>query len=546
MLKEKVESFSFRSWLKKHWKTAVFLILLVCLAYANSLNSDFVSDDTRSILDNKSLDKASYIFNQPKVTLSSLFYFVINKAVGRVPLFYRLVNICFQLGVVLVVFFLFSFLTDAKTAFFAASILAVHPLLTESVSWISGGSYAQYSFFVLFALLAYSLSIRNRKWFLVSIFSFILSLFSHDMAIVFPLILLIFVIAFADIRRDWKKLIPFFALSIIAGLIYFGRIGQRLTNFQMDFYQKPQLLNPFLQIPIAITSYLELIFWPKGLTLYHSEMTFSQMQYIARLLVFIIFLAIIVYSFRRSRSVFFGFCLFVISLLPALTPLGITWIVAERYVYLGSIGIFIAVASGINKLEKIEQLKIPVWIFFFLIMAVLLTRTVLRNIDWKNEDNLWTATAKTSPSSPNTHNNLGDVYSRHGELEKAVGEFKKAIEIKPDYADAYHNLAHTYYQMSRYPEAIENLKKAVYLNPRLWQSYQCLGVIYFQEKQYSPARDYFKKAIEINPQEPSLHNNLGIVYILMNDKSKAEEEFEKTLQIDSDNQVAKQALSLLR
>ncbi|MBL7197319.1 MAG: tetratricopeptide repeat protein [Candidatus Omnitrophica bacterium] len=544
-LEDRIKSFNFRTWLRKYWKALLVLTLLVCIAYANSLGSDFVSDDTRSIARNLELDKPGYIFNQSKITIHSLFCFFINKIVGRIPLFFRLVNISFHLGVVLITFLLFSLLTDSKVAFFIACILAVHPIQTESVSWISAAPYVQYSFFFLLALLTYILSVKNKKLFLISIISFILSLQSHDMAVVLPLIFFLFVISFGDIRKNWKSLIPFFVISIILGLILVGRGMQRIETFQTDFYQQPQILNPLIQIPIAITSYLELIFWPKGLTLYHSEMSFSQAEYILRLIIFIIFLGIIVYSFRRSRRVFFGLSFFVITLLPTLTPLGITWIVAERYVYLGAIGIFMVVALGIKRLGEIRYLKIAIRILFSLIIMALLTRTVIRNIDWKNEDNLWIATARTSPSSPNTHNNLGDVYSRHGEWEKAVYEFKKAIEIKPGYADAYHNLAHTYYLLGKLTEAIESYQNAIHFNPNLWQSYQNLAGIYFELKNINLAMEYLKKAIEVNPANSQLRTNLGIAYLMLDRKLEAREEFEKSLQLDPNNKRTRQLLYLL-
>ena len=98
-------------------------------------------------------------------------------------------------------------------------------------------------------------------------------------------------------------------ISVIFVLLYIGSLGQRIDSFQTDFYQKPEMLNPLIQIPIALTTYLELIFWPARLTLYHSEMVFSVAEYLVRLAIFIIFLGIIVYSFIKSRRAFFGFSL---------------------------------------------------------------------------------------------------------------------------------------------------------------------------------------------------------------------------------------------
>ncbi|MDD5355641.1 MAG: tetratricopeptide repeat protein, partial [Candidatus Omnitrophica bacterium] len=298
------------------------------------------------------------------------------------------------------------------------------------------------------------------------------------------------------------------------------------------------------QIPIAITSYLRLIFWPRVLTLYHSELIFSLTQYFIRLALFIIFLGIVIYSLKKSRRVFFGFSLFLISLLPTLTPLGITWVVAERYVYLGSIGIFLVFALFINRLSKVKRLKIIVNVIFFLIIAALLARTIIRNVDWRNEDNLWIATGKASPSSPNTHNNLGDVYGRQGNSEKSIEEFKKAIAMKPDYADAYHNLANAYQGAGKIDEAIENYKKAIKFNTRLWQSYQNLGAIYFNRGDTKLAEEYFKKVVQIRPGDSYSHTNMGVLYLMLGKKKEAKAEFQEALNIEPNNQRAREGLNL--
>lgn len=544
ILKEKAGLFNFRAWLKRHWKAVLFLVLLVGLAYFNGLNADFTSDDTRSILNNKSLDKINYVFSQPKITLQSIIHFSVNKIFGHVPLYYRLANIFFHTAAVIAAFILFSILIGPKAAFFSAAILAVHPIEVESVTWISGGGYPQYAFFVMLALLFYVLSFKDRRLFKFSVIFFVISLMTADMAVTFPLILFAFMLSFVDLKKDWKGLIPFFTVLVIFVLLYVGRVGQRIDSFQVNFYQSRELLNPLIQIPIAITSYLGLIFWPAGLTLYHSEMVFSMAEYLARIGVFIIFLGVIAYSFTKSRRAFFGFSLFVISLLPTLTPLGITWVVAERYVYLGSIGIFLVVSLLLKRLSEIKGLKIPVNILFVLIIFALMARTIARNVDWRNEDNLWLATAKTSPSSPNTHNNLGDVYGRRGDAQKAIEEFRKAIEIKPNYADAYHNLANTYQEMGRAEEAIENYKKAIEFNPRLWQSYQNLGALYFQKGQMEQAEEYFKKVVEVNSADSNSYANLGFLYLVWGKKKEARGNFEEALRIEPANQRAREGLNL--
>lgn len=247
-------------------------------------------------------------------------------------------------------------------------------------------------------------------------------------------------------------------------------------------------------------------------------------------------------SFKKSKWVFFWLVFFWLSLSPTLTPFRLNWIVAERYLYLPSIGIFAILAWVLDKLSQKKQYQYLIFGLFILVIILLSGRTILRNIDWKNEDNLWIATGKTSPSSPNTHNNLGDVYGRRGDKEGALREFQTAIALKPNYADAYHNLANTYMELKQIDKALENYQKATEFNSGLWQSYQNIAAIHFQQKQYDLALENIQKAIQINPKNIGLRNNLGIVFLAMGEKEKAKEVFQTVLSADPQNQFAKMGL----
>lgn len=346
-------------------------------------------------------------------------------------------------------------------------------------------------------------------------------------------------------RNNWRRLIVILGINILWAILYVPRVHQRIADLQTQFYQSVVIVNPFLKIPVSITSYLQLIFWPSGLTLYHSEMFFTNFQFIFRVLICVIILAVTVYYYFRNRRVFFWLALFFVSLSPTFTPWGISWIVAERYVYLGSLGIFVVVALVLNRLSNVKGLRIATYFVFSLILIALSSRTIIRNIDWKNEDNLWIATGKTSPSSHNTHNNLGDVYARHGDLKLAAGEFKKAIEIKPDYPPAYHNLANVYQSMGKIDEAADYYQKAIKLDPNLWQSYQNLGTICYSQRKFDLAAQYFEKAVSINNADIALHNNLGIIYGALGSIDKAKRQFEIVLQLDPNNSNARQNIELI-
>jgi tetratricopeptide (TPR) repeat protein len=327
----------------------------------------------------------------------------------------------------------------------------------------------------------------------------------------YPAILFLYELIFKNLKNNWKKLIPFFSLSAVWALILVSRIGQRTESLRVEHYQEGGIDNPLIQVPIAIVNYLKLIFWPRNLTLYHTDLMVNWTGYSIILAIFLIFIGFIIYSYKKNKQVFFWLSFFIISLLPVLTPLRISWVVAERYVYLGSIGIFVIVAMGIAKLSENEKWKPYVYSVFAIIVIALSVRTILRNNDWQNEDTLWIATAKVSDAGPVIHNNLGDMYARHGDLEKAIEEFKRSTEINPRYADGYHNLALTYIQMQKYDLAIENFQKALSINPNIWQSHQQLAAIYFYQEKFDKALEEINIALTINPNNPELKQNFEII-----------------------------------
>lgn len=537
-LQERITSFNFRQWLNKNLTVLFFLTLLVFIAYFNSLNNEFLSDDIPAILENQNLNKLESVWLARPTLLRPAIYFIVINLFGKVPIFFRLVNIFFHLGTVLITYLLTDLTLGFRIALFAAAILAVHPLQIEAVSWISGGSYAQYSFFLIFALLTFIFSLKHKKYYYFCLISFLLGLMSSEKAMVFPFILLTLIIALKDIK-SWKKLIPFFIIGGLWILSYILKVSYRITALQTEHYQEPLTLNPLIQVPIAITSYLQLIFFPKGLTLYHSEMYFTSTEFIARAVVFLLYLGTIFYGFLKNRYLFFWLSFLLISLGPTLTPFAISWLVAERYVYLGAIGIYVSVGFVLAKLSELRGWKVPIYILWAIMIFSLTILTICRNIDWKNEDNLWLAAAKTSPSSSQNHNNLGDMYGRHGDFNKAAEEFKRAIELKPNYADAYHNLGNAYYQMGNFAEAVKNYKNAIKFNPKLWQSYQNLSAIYLNQKKYDLAIEELSQAIKINPNDDVLHVNMAYIYIQNNQREKAIEEFKQALIINPKNEQAK-------
>ena len=501
----------------KHISTSSFLtyilvvLLLIVVAYVSILHTDFILDDIPAILNNPTIGDADAIFAAPLYFLRPLTLYVSYLFGGLDPFAYHILNVVFHFCNALLLFLIVRRLMGWEVAWIAGAMFAVHPILSESITWISALPYPQYAFFFLLSFYSY---IRARKktdwrWYAMSLLAFVLSLLSAEKAVVLPIILAAYEISFDSIKKTWKKLVPHFILAILGGGALVMGIGARLNSFATDYQVEKTFTNPFINTPYSVASYLKLIIWPIDLTIYHADSRISTLEYGIHVAVFMAFLALLGVLYFKSRKLFFWLSFFFISLWPTYAPVAIAWIVAERYVYLGTAGVLVVLAYPISLLVKSKKYQYAGYGIAVGLVGLLLVRTIVRNQDWQNQDALWIATANVSPNYHVTHNNLGDMYGRHGDIERAIREFTIATQIKPDYSDGYHNLGNTYMQIGEFEKAKPHFEKAIELRPNLWQSHTSLASIYFRQGELDKAREHIEAALKILPGDPGLLSALS-------------------------------------
>ena len=535
----------FKKWIREHWINLLVLLFFILIVYANGLTADLVSDDIPAIADiEKQLQSPSYLLLVPSFITRTIQYFIAYKIGGVTPIFYRMFNIFFHIGFVFMVYTLVPFFTRKKIMpFLVAALTAVHPIMVESVTWISGGIYSQAAFSLLVSFFFY---IRYRqhskkKFIVLSLLFFLLALAASEKVIVYPAILFLYEFTFYNVWKTWPRTVPYFLLSLVWLFIMLSRVNSRIQYLEqigsLDFGKN--IYNPLEQIPTAVATYLELLFWPNKLTLYHSEFRLNLYQFLYLASVFLVYVGVSIYTYFKNKTLFFWLILFFITLIPTMNPLGLSWIAAERYVYLGSIGIYFLAAYLLSKLVESKKYQTAGYILISVILLSLSIRSIVRNIDWQNQDNLWLATGKTSPSDPKTHNNLGDVYARRGDWKKSAEEFATAIRLNPKYPDAYYNLGNLYRTLKKYDEAMPLFERTLALNPNVWQAHQNIAVINFERGDIVGAESHIKKAIEINPEISTLHSNLGIVYYRLGKNQEALKEFQLAVELEPKNENAK-------
>ena len=158
-------------------------------------------------------------------------------------------------------------------------------------------------------------------------------------------------------------------------------------------------------------------------------------------------------------------------------------------------------------------------------------------------ENLYKEILKTNPNHVSTHNNLGLVFQKLGELQKAISCYQKAIEIQPNYAIAHNNLGIALKELRDYKKAIGCYEKAIQINPNYVGAHNNLGILLGELGEYKKARSCYEKAIEIQPDYVDAHNNLGVAFKELGELQKAIACYEKALKLKPDSVNAQANIS---
>src|SRR5208282_232427 len=128
---------------------------------------------------------------------------------------------------------------------------------------------------------------------------------------------------------------------------------------------------------------------------------------------------------RWGRPLLFGLGYFVVTLFPILGFFHQAYHaftrVADQWLYGAMIGV-LALAAGVA-------------VFVLLSLA-----TWQRNPIFASEESLWRDNIARNPEAWMAHGNLGVVLAGQGKLDEAIWQYRRALELKPDYVDAYNNL----------------------------------------------------------------------------------------------------------
>lgn len=442
----------------------LLLVLIASVLYLNSFWGVFQFDDYNVIVNNPVVHNWSAWLDDVLYGIRPIlkFTYTLNWTSGMGIFGFHLFNLTIHILNAILIYFLSLKVADSitnadqtirllckKSALLAALLWALHPVQTESVTYISGRSSSLMATFYLASILAYihGSDANKRVWlYFVSPLFFILSVLTKESAVTLPLTLFLWEWVFHKetgfLRTTVKKQVIYWAMLgfIMAVLIIHPNYGG-LLEYSFDIRRIGD--NLLSQIN-GITYLLSRLFMLHRLNIDPDLSVISRWTPLvaaeAILLSGLIITGIV--NMRKRQWIGFGILWFFLHLLPTNSFVPRLDVANERQLYLPIFGIFLALSIEIVRFQSImegwKRHIISVMIAFCIVFGAF---TVVRNYTYRSEIALWEDTARKSPQKARVYNNLGYAYALAGRYKDAKESYLRAIALKPDYQLPRENLS---------------------------------------------------------------------------------------------------------
>ncbi|HHT9136081.1 MAG TPA: tetratricopeptide repeat protein [Candidatus Wunengus sp. YC60] len=577
--------------MKRYYHVYCLLLpfLISIIVYLNCLQNSFVYDDDSTIINNYFIRHWSNLPDlftsryfvlsaeltyRPVVTLS---YFIDYTFWHLNPLGYHLTNILLHAtNSVLVFIFGFQIFKRRSATLISALFFSSYPLFSEVVNAVGFREDLLAFMFLILAFICYLKANQQRYilYYPMSLFCYFLSLFSKEMAITLPVLIILYDMVFKGTpyqKARYLYYLGYFFVAIFYMLNRFFFLHNPLES-QIPYPQGSLFVN-FLTMTHVLASYVKLLFLPFHLNADYVVPFSTSLAKTSFWLAVLLFVAIGICSFRmrfQNRRIFFFMLWFFVTLIPVMNIIPLGNIMAERFLYIPGAGFSMIVACLLSKMHSkysiassnhiipnisddfagriiapYPSLSIP---FVFIVFFILFGNAYLtckRNNDWKDGLWLWSKTTLTSPNSFRAHINLGNAYEKKGLNTAAFEEYQRALSIDPNDADIYNNLGIYYNKMNHFDDAIQHFIRCLNINPKHPRAYNNLGVVFTKQRRLDEAIQVFRQAISINPLYPDAHNNLGIACYRKGLIDEAEREFKLAISIEPYHAEAHNDLGIL-
>ena len=511
---------------------ALVLIVAGLLAYHNSFTGPFVFDDLLSIPENQTIRHLWPIWqplspphkggitvgDRPIVNLS----LAINYALGGYDVRgYHVLNLIIHIlaGLTLLGVVRRTLLQPKlrerfgavanELALAVAVLWTVHPLQTESVTYIIQRAESLMGLFYLLTLYCFIHAVESPRpgfWFAGSIVACALGMATKEVMVSVPLIVLLYDRTFVTgsfaqaWRRRWRWHAGLACTWIVAGWLALGGSGRGGTA---GFGTGGILWWQYALTQCwALGHYLRLCLWPRGLVFeYGTGLITAPAEVIPYALTLAVLLAgtVLALVYRPQLGLLGAWFFLILAPSSSVVPVA-SQTIAEHRMYLPLAAVVVLVVMGIHAFAGRRSMPV------FLVLAVGLGfLTVQRNQDYRSKIAIWGDTVAKRPENPRAHNNLGNALWESGKTEEAIDHCEQALRLEPDFAEAHNNLGNALWQSGKIEEAIAHYEQALRIEPNFADAHYNLGNVLEQTGKIEQAIAHYEQALRIEPEYAEAH-----------------------------------------
>ena len=498
----------------------------------------------------------------------------------------------------LLLFFLLKEITGAfwRSALVAA-LFAWHPLHVESVAWAAERKDVLSTCFFLASILAYLKYVTQSKTqgpekhlesnegsalpapglptscilssprlhYILALLFFAFGLMSKPMVVTLPFVLLL--IDFWPLQRAelkgveirlpalwpqlrklspliWEK-IPFIGLTMAASAITFW--AQKTGGAVVPIEMLP-LRERTANALISYLRYLAKVLWPSQLSLVYPHPVHVPIVLAMGALVTLTGLTcLFALRARRQPYLLVGWLWFLGTLVPVIGLVQVgTQAMADRYMYIPSIGLFVLLVWGLYDLWG-HRPRLHVLLRSLVAGSALIACLICASAQikyWQTDEALFRHAVEVTGGSFGEYDHLGTELLGQGKLEEAALYLGKAAQMEPENAEAHYNLGTAYLRLGRLDEARAEFEHALRLQPTYFQAHNNLGILLSRQGKVPEAAMHFLEETRQNPHDAGAFFNLGVALLELDRSADAASCFRETLRLAPNTPTAYYHLAL--
>jgi protein O-mannosyl-transferase len=446
-----------------------------------------------------------------------------------------------------------------------AALFAWHPLQVDSVAWVAERKNLLSALFWILAMAAYVRYARNPRVtsYLLVLASYVAGLMCKPILVVLPCALLLLDFwplkrwpgaqspgATRSLRNLLLEKIPFFVLGAISSYITIqahqelGSLGAASGPFSH------RLANAL----VSYARYLKKVFWPDDLCVFYPYPDQWPITVVASSALLLLALTgFALWKARRAPYLFVGWFWFLGVLVPyiGLVQAGLQSM-ADRFVYLPIIGIFIAAVWSISDFLSPHASRIRPFPhfslspFLLIVLAACAVMTWRQLSYWHNSITLFTRALAVTTNNAPAHINLGVALETEGRTDEALLHYQEALRINPGHPQVHNNIGNILSAMGRANDAIAAYERALELRPGVALVHNNLGLALAAQARFDEAAVQYHEALRLRPSDPEPHLLLARLSLAQGKPQEAIEHSQAALRLNPDHAKALTYLARLR